>query len=107
MMYKGRFFTSTKMLAIYSPIMPMNKIVIPLKNAITDISDVQPAMVEPLKYAKIVQNIKITLRIDIKTPNNVMKCKGTAEKLEIPLRANKIIFFSGYLVTPASRFLRS
>ena len=85
----------------------MNKIVMPLKNDITDISDAQPTIVELLKYAISVQSIKIKLNIEIIIPEMVIKCSGNAEKLEIPFKANNIIFFRGYLVTPASRFLRS
>ena len=92
---------------MYSPIIPINNIVIPLKNVIPDISEAQPTIVEWLKYAKIVHSINMKLNVEINTPERVIKCNGTAEKLETPFKANNIIFFKGYLVVPASLFLRS
>lgn len=37
------------MLAMYSPMMPINRMVMPLKKVMTDISEAQPTIVEPEK----------------------------------------------------------
>lgn len=95
------------MLAMYSPMIPIKRIVMPLKKEMTDINDAQPTMVEPLRYAIKVHIIKTILKQEMRTPERVMRWSGTAEKLEIPFNANKIIFFKGYLVVPAVRFMRS
>jgi len=63
---------------MYSPIIPINKIVIPLKNEITDINEAHPTMVELLKYAITVHNIRMKLKIEINIPDRVIKCNGNA-----------------------------
>ena len=68
---------------------------------IADIKDAQPTMVESFMYAINVHIIKKKLNSEIKAPDRVIKCSGTAEKLDIPFRANNIIFLRGYLVVPA------
>ena len=48
--------------------------------------------------------MRIKLKTEITMPENVIKCNGMAEKLEIPFSANKSIFFRGYFVVPACVF---
>lgn len=41
--------------------------------------------------------MRIKLKTEITMPENVIKCNGMAEKLEIPFSANKSIFLGGIL----------
>ena len=73
MIYVGRSFTSMKMLAMYSPIIPINRMVIPLKKVIADIREAHPTIVESFIYAINVHIINIKLNKEIKTPDRVIK----------------------------------
>lgn len=105
--YRGRRFTSTKILQIYSPIMPKAMRMRLPRNHIDSISDDQPDIALPPKWEINTHTATAISSISKASPTVKMMRTGFAVNEVMPSMPVEISFRKGYLVSPAIRILRS
>ena len=87
--------------------MPTPVVMMPPINQSDTSMEVHPWMVFPWKCSTSAKIIMMMATKVIANPMKVMKRRGATEKDVIPSMLKLSIFVSGYLLSPASRALRS